>query len=103
MNGITLLGESHQDVVTILKELPIEVTMVCCRRTVPPTSQTGLDSLDLCDIELTEKVSGLRLMGINNGKSKWHLQFLKSFFSFIWHFISSKSVGCRKDLEVRQM
>ncbi|XP_059267609.1 multiple PDZ domain protein isoform X2 [Mustela nigripes] len=55
VNGITLLGESHQDVVTILKELPIEVTMVCCRRTVPPTSQTGLDSLDLCDIELTEK------------------------------------------------
>uniref|UniRef100_A0A8C7BM74 Multiple PDZ domain protein n=2 Tax=Neovison vison TaxID=452646 RepID=A0A8C7BM74_NEOVI len=55
VNGITLLGENHQDVVTILKELPIEVTMVCCRRTVPPTSQTGLDSLDLCDIELTEK------------------------------------------------
>ncbi|XP_045878404.1 multiple PDZ domain protein isoform X2 [Meles meles] len=55
VNGITLLGENHQDVVTILKELPVEVTMVCCRRTVPPTSQTGLDSLDLCDIELTEK------------------------------------------------
>ncbi|XP_035579401.1 multiple PDZ domain protein isoform X4 [Zalophus californianus] len=55
VNGITLLGENHQDVVNILKELPIEVTMACCRRTVPPTSQSGLDSLDLCDIELTEK------------------------------------------------
>ncbi|XP_021538090.1 LOW QUALITY PROTEIN: multiple PDZ domain protein [Neomonachus schauinslandi] len=55
VNGITLLGENHQDVVNILKELPIEVTMVCCRRTVPPTSQSGLESLDLCDIELTEK------------------------------------------------
>nr|XP_055157805.1 multiple PDZ domain protein isoform X7 [Nyctereutes procyonoides] len=55
VNGITLLGENHQDVVNILKELPIEVTMVCCRRTVPPTSQSGLDSLDLCDFELTEK------------------------------------------------
>uniref|UniRef100_A0A8D2DG80 Multiple PDZ domain protein n=1 Tax=Sciurus vulgaris TaxID=55149 RepID=A0A8D2DG80_SCIVU len=55
VNGITLLGENHQDVVSILKELPIEVTMVCCRRTVPPTSQTELDSLDLSDIELTEK------------------------------------------------
>ncbi|XP_030670609.1 multiple PDZ domain protein isoform X5 [Nomascus leucogenys] len=55
VNGITLLGENHQDVVTILKELPIEVTMVCCRRTVPPTTQSELDSLDLCDIELTEK------------------------------------------------
>lgn len=56
MNGITLLGENHQDVVNILKELPIEVTMVCCRRTVPPTTRSELDSLDLCDIELTEKV-----------------------------------------------
>ncbi|VTJ86171.1 Hypothetical predicted protein [Marmota monax] len=57
VNGITLLGENHQDVVNILKELPIEVTMVCCRRTVPPTSQSELDSLDLSDIELTEKLS----------------------------------------------
>ncbi|XP_045145126.1 multiple PDZ domain protein isoform X3 [Echinops telfairi] len=55
VNGITLLGENHQEVVTILKELPIEVTVVCCRRTVPPTGQTELDDLDLCDIELTEK------------------------------------------------
>ncbi|XP_054513896.1 multiple PDZ domain protein isoform X11 [Pan troglodytes] len=55
VNGITLLGENHQDVVNILKELPIEVTMVCCRRTVPPTTQSELDSLDLCDVELTEK------------------------------------------------
>ncbi|XP_060055561.1 multiple PDZ domain protein isoform X4 [Erinaceus europaeus] len=55
VNGITLLGENHQDVVNILKELPIDVTMVCCRRTVPPSSQSELHSLDLCDIELTEK------------------------------------------------
>ncbi|XP_053428500.1 multiple PDZ domain protein isoform X3 [Nycticebus coucang] len=55
VNSITLLGENHQDVVNILKELPIEVTMVCCRRTVPPTTQSELESLDLCDIELTEK------------------------------------------------
>lgn len=74
MNGITLLGENHQDVVNILKELPIEVAMVCCRRTVPPTSQSGVDSLDLRDIELTEKVSGLRLIRINNGKPKWQLK-----------------------------
>ncbi|XP_010629284.1 multiple PDZ domain protein isoform X6 [Fukomys damarensis] len=55
VNGITLLGENHQDVVNILKELPIEVTMVCCRRTVPPIAQSELDSLDLSDIELAEK------------------------------------------------
>lgn len=78
VNGITLLGENHQDVVNILKELPIEVTMVCCRRTVPPTTQSELDSLDLCDIELTEKVSDfayMRLTYIYNGKAKW----LKNF------------------------
>ncbi|XP_070336612.1 multiple PDZ domain protein isoform X2 [Odocoileus virginianus] len=55
VNGITLLGESHQDVVTALKELPVEVTMVCCRRTVPPAAPSELESLDLGDIELTEK------------------------------------------------
>uniref|UniRef100_G3TKC2 Multiple PDZ domain protein n=1 Tax=Loxodonta africana TaxID=9785 RepID=G3TKC2_LOXAF len=55
VNGITLLGENHQDVVNILKELPIEVTVVCCRRTVPPAHHAEQDSLDLRDIELTEK------------------------------------------------
>ncbi|XP_023401034.2 multiple PDZ domain protein isoform X1 [Loxodonta africana] len=55
VNGITLLGENHQDVVNILKELPIEVTVVCCRRTVPPAHHAERDSLDLRDIELTEK------------------------------------------------
>lgn len=55
VNGIPLLGENHQDVVNILKELPIEVTMVCCRRTVPPATPSELDGLDLRDIELTEK------------------------------------------------
>ncbi|XP_055434045.1 multiple PDZ domain protein isoform X8 [Bubalus kerabau] len=55
VNGITLLGENHQDVVTVLKELPIEVTMVCCRRTVPPAAPSELESLDLRGVELTEK------------------------------------------------
>ncbi|XP_073428275.1 multiple PDZ domain protein isoform X3 [Dendrobates tinctorius] len=31
VNEIALLGENHKDVVNILKELPICVTMVCCR------------------------------------------------------------------------
>lgn len=55
VNGINLLGENHQDVVNILKELPIDVTMVCCRRTVPPTALSEVDSLDIHDLELTEK------------------------------------------------
>jgi multiple PDZ domain protein len=56
VNGINLLGENHQDVVNILKELPIDVTMVCCRRTVPPIALSEMDSLDINDLELTEKV-----------------------------------------------
>ncbi|XP_012977530.1 multiple PDZ domain protein isoform X5 [Mesocricetus auratus] len=55
VNGINLLGENHQDVVNILKELPIDVTMVCCRRTVPPSASAELDGLDISDLELTEK------------------------------------------------
>ncbi|XP_012876207.1 PREDICTED: multiple PDZ domain protein-like, partial [Dipodomys ordii] len=55
VNGVTLLGENHQDVVNILKELPIEVTMVCCRRTVPSTGHLELDPLDFTDTEITEK------------------------------------------------
>ncbi|XP_029332736.1 multiple PDZ domain protein isoform X7 [Mus caroli] len=55
VNGINLLGENHQDVVNILKELPIDVTMVCCRRTVPPTALSEMDSLDINDLELAEK------------------------------------------------
>ncbi|XP_067283512.1 multiple PDZ domain protein isoform X3 [Pseudorasbora parva] len=31
VNGIPLRGESHKEVVDILKELPVSVTMVCCR------------------------------------------------------------------------
>ncbi|KAL6036474.1 hypothetical protein STEG23_023334, partial [Scotinomys teguina] len=55
VNGINLLGENHQDVVNILKELPIDVTMVCCRRTVPPNATSELDGLDISELELTEK------------------------------------------------
>ncbi|XP_037058590.1 multiple PDZ domain protein isoform X15 [Peromyscus leucopus] len=55
VNGINLLGENHQDVVNILKELPIDVTMVCCRRTVPPNASSDLDGLDISELELTEK------------------------------------------------
>ncbi|XP_056661389.1 multiple PDZ domain protein isoform X34 [Monodelphis domestica] len=55
VNGITLLGENHKDVVNILKELPIKVTMVCCRPLALPANHDGLDGLNLSDIHLTEK------------------------------------------------
>ncbi|NXG86153.1 MPDZ protein, partial [Stercorarius parasiticus] len=54
VNEISLLGENHKDVVNILKELPIKVTMVCCRPVAPPiTHPEVLESLP--EVQLTEK------------------------------------------------
>ncbi|NXE96594.1 MPDZ protein, partial [Menura novaehollandiae] len=56
VNEISLLGENHKDVVSILKELPIKVTMVCCRLVAPPITQPEvLESLSLSEVQLTEK------------------------------------------------
>ncbi|NXB55277.1 MPDZ protein, partial [Struthidea cinerea] len=56
VNEISLLGENHKDVVSILKELPIKVTMVCCRPVAPPITQPEiLESLSLSEVQLTEK------------------------------------------------
>ncbi|XP_039585566.1 multiple PDZ domain protein isoform X3 [Passer montanus] len=57
VNEISLLGENHKDVVSILKELPIKVTMVCCRPVAPPVTQPEiLESLSLSEVQLTEKI-----------------------------------------------
>ncbi|XP_053909586.1 multiple PDZ domain protein isoform X2 [Cuculus canorus] len=54
VNEISLLGENHKDVVNILKELPIKVTMVCCRPVAPPIAHPEvLESLS--EVQLTEK------------------------------------------------
>ncbi|XP_071437696.1 multiple PDZ domain protein isoform X7 [Pithys albifrons albifrons] len=56
VNDISLLGENHKDVVCILKELPIKVTMVCCRPVAPHIAQPEvLESLSLSEVQLTEK------------------------------------------------
>ncbi|NXG38799.1 MPDZ protein, partial [Dromaius novaehollandiae] len=56
VNEISLLGENHKDVVNILKELPIKVTMVCCRPVACPISHPEvLDNLSLSEVQLTEK------------------------------------------------
>ncbi|XP_009977802.1 PREDICTED: multiple PDZ domain protein-like, partial [Tauraco erythrolophus] len=56
VNEISLLGENHKDVVNILKELPIKVTMVCCRPVAPAiTHSEVLESLSLSEVQLTEK------------------------------------------------
>ncbi|CAL9694923.1 unnamed protein product [Knipowitschia caucasica] len=43
VNGISLIGESHKEVVRILKELPLCVFMTCCRPA--PYVQTDTDSI----------------------------------------------------------
>ncbi|NWY50297.1 MPDZ protein, partial [Chionis minor] len=56
VNEISLLGENHKDVVNILKELPIKVTMVCCRLVAPPIPHPEvLEGLSLSEVQLTEK------------------------------------------------
>ncbi|NXL05111.1 MPDZ protein, partial [Mesembrinibis cayennensis] len=56
VNEISLLGENHKDVVNILKELPIKVTVVCCRPVAPPIGHPEvLESLSLSEVQLTEK------------------------------------------------
>ncbi|KAG8455140.1 hypothetical protein GDO86_001376 [Hymenochirus boettgeri] len=53
VNGIALLGQNHKDVVNILKELPIAVTLVCCR-TVEP------QDIPFCDEHLSELKDDLK-------------------------------------------
>ncbi|NWS72944.1 MPDZ protein, partial [Crotophaga sulcirostris] len=56
VNEISLLGENHKDVVNILKELPIKVTVVCCRPVAPPIPHSEvLETLSLSEVQLTEK------------------------------------------------
>ncbi|KAM6036409.1 multiple PDZ domain protein isoform 4-T6 [Theristicus caerulescens] len=56
VNEISLLGENHKDVVNILKELPIKVTVVCCRPVAPLIAHPEvLESLSLSEVQLTEK------------------------------------------------
>ncbi|TKS92812.1 Multiple PDZ domain protein [Collichthys lucidus] len=43
VNGISLIGETHKEVVRILKELPLCVYMTCCRPA--PHLQTDLDTV----------------------------------------------------------
>lgn len=62
VNEISLLGENHKDVVNILKELPVKVTMVCCRPVASPiTHPEVLENLSLSEVQLTEKVFCLKI------------------------------------------
>lgn len=54
VNGQSLLGENHKDVVNILKELPINVRMVCCRA-VPPVTEAALDETHMLEQVIQHK------------------------------------------------
>ncbi|KAI4900868.1 hypothetical protein NFI96_019633, partial [Prochilodus magdalenae] len=60
VNGISLRGETHKEVVSILKELPVCVYMACCRPAPLPStdSQPGESGLEEVHTESTEKVLG---------------------------------------------
>uniref|UniRef100_A0A4W3JV42 Multiple PDZ domain protein n=1 Tax=Callorhinchus milii TaxID=7868 RepID=A0A4W3JV42_CALMI len=45
VNGTQLLGQNHKDVVSILKELPVNVIMVCCRLVL----QTDRDNMSFTE------------------------------------------------------
>nr|XP_014349871.1 PREDICTED: multiple PDZ domain protein isoform X4 [Latimeria chalumnae] len=57
VNGTSLLGQNHKDVVSILKELPISVIMVCCRSALSLATKSDVDNLNLPEepIQFTEK------------------------------------------------
>ncbi|XP_029910798.1 multiple PDZ domain protein [Myripristis murdjan] len=53
VNGIPLIGETHKEVVSILKELPLHVCVVCCR--IIPPAPPDSDEEDDNDVQLSLK------------------------------------------------
>ncbi|XP_072526537.1 multiple PDZ domain protein isoform X2 [Salminus brasiliensis] len=47
VNGIPLIGESHKEVLGLLKELPVDVCVVCCRLLPPTPDEDDEDSDDV--------------------------------------------------------
>ncbi|XP_078251915.1 multiple PDZ domain protein isoform X6 [Rhinoraja longicauda] len=45
VNGVPLLGKNHKDVVSILKDLPISVTMVCCHPVLEVKRETDINNV----------------------------------------------------------
>lgn len=54
MNGIPLIGETHKEVVNILKELPINVCLVCSRILPPPIPDSDEEDEDAVRLTLKE-------------------------------------------------
>ncbi|KAM3938465.1 multiple PDZ domain protein isoform 2-T3 [Leptodactylus fuscus] len=73
VNEITLLGQNHKDVVNILKELPISVTMVCSRPVQQDSSpfNTEEQCISEQDIHLIEKEDEF---SNTNSSTLWKIQ-----------------------------
>ncbi|CAF93395.1 unnamed protein product, partial [Tetraodon nigroviridis] len=54
VNGIPLIGETHKEVVNILKELPMNVCLVCSRILPPPTTDSEEEDEDAVRLTLKE-------------------------------------------------
>ncbi|XP_048476344.1 multiple PDZ domain protein [Rhincodon typus] len=70
VNGIPLLGQSHKDVVSILKDLPISVTMICCRPILKSKKETDVDHM----VPIEEPIQSI----------EEPLEFLHSSASLAW-------------------
>ena len=68
MNEIPLIGETHKEVVSILKDLPLHVCLVCSR--ISPPSIADSDEEDEDDVHLTLK----ELLAEFNDKVKAHTE-----------------------------
>uniref|UniRef100_UPI001EAF0C67 multiple PDZ domain protein-like n=1 Tax=Oncorhynchus gorbuscha TaxID=8017 RepID=UPI001EAF0C67 len=66
-NGIPLIGETHREVISVLRELPLCVCMVCCRVVHPQLRDSDHDDDDDEDVQLPLK----ELLAEFNGKSQY--------------------------------
>uniref|UniRef100_A0A087YE24 Multiple PDZ domain crumbs cell polarity complex component n=1 Tax=Poecilia formosa TaxID=48698 RepID=A0A087YE24_POEFO len=53
VNGVPLIGQTHKEVVSVLKELPVQVYLVCCRIVPPSVHDSDEETND--DVCLTLK------------------------------------------------
>ena len=73
VNGISLIGESHKEVVRILKELPLCVYMACCRPAPVPQTDADVSQSDDLSTESLVKV-WYTISGIENN---WNMYFFR--------------------------
>ncbi|XP_078792261.1 multiple PDZ domain protein isoform X1 [Oryzias latipes] len=87
VNGISLIGETHKEVVRILKELPIFVYMTCCRPApdlqTPVEANKGESEIDPRSEQVTEESAGnpeaatqdtVTEEGIGSSLAMWELE-----------------------------